>query len=172
VQRGSGGGTFVVDAQIETVSDQLEMGIGMLSVAKQVSIQDLLEARRILEVPAAGLAAEKRTDEDLQRISEALMEEERAPAAVAGGRRVVHAAILDAAHNNLMRVMVRPVFAVLQTRYFKERGESELWSDVNLDHAAIFEAIKVQDRRAAEDAMRRHLVTLESLYSEIEAHAH
>src|SRR5919106_735249 len=63
--RGAGGGTFVSRPEPRYVSDFLEASFGLLSDSEHLTVAHLLEAREILEVPAAGLAAVRRTDEHL-----------------------------------------------------------------------------------------------------------
>ena len=66
--KGAGGGSFIRIPRVERINDFLVSSIDLLSGAQTVTIDDLLEAREVLEVPAARLAAARRTEEDLERL--------------------------------------------------------------------------------------------------------
>jgi GntR family transcriptional regulator, transcriptional repressor for pyruvate dehydrogenase complex len=66
--RGKGGGSFVNLPSIENISDFVGASISLLTDAETVSLEELLETRELLEVPAARLAAVRRTDHDLERL--------------------------------------------------------------------------------------------------------
>lgn len=172
IQRGAGGGTLIAMPEGDQISRRLETEIAMLTVANEVSLNEILESRRILEVPAAGLAAQRATSKDISDLSLALENEEAAPGAVIGGRRQVHRTILRATHNELLRVMTVPLFAVTRTRYLRDKDETELWPTINAEHRRLFDAIKSGDVEGAKLAMSEHLDTLVELYWEIETKMH
>jgi DNA-binding FadR family transcriptional regulator len=139
---------------------------------------EYLESRRILEVEAAGLAAERATPTAVARLSEAFeamrTAAERArvnPAAEPLYEKAdvdFHRAIIRAAGNRPFARMAEPIhralsatFAALarpQTRF--ERGLPE--------HARILEAIAGGDAAGARLAMREHLMTVEGYLRERE----
>jgi DNA-binding FadR family transcriptional regulator len=65
--RGVNGGTFVAEPSTDDVVAHLETSLTLLS-RSVVSVTNLLEMRAQLEVPAAELAARRRTEEDLRRL--------------------------------------------------------------------------------------------------------
>lgn len=67
VRRGFGGGAFVADTDLRHVTDSLST---LLRLGK-VSIQHLTEARLVLEPRLARLAAERVTEEELERMMDA-----------------------------------------------------------------------------------------------------
>ena len=67
-KRGVSGGTFVAEPSSEHVHTYLETTIGLLSGADVVSVDEILEARELFEVPAARLAAVRRSEDDLSRL--------------------------------------------------------------------------------------------------------
>jgi DNA-binding FadR family transcriptional regulator len=139
-------------------------------------LSECLEARRVLEVEAAGLAAERATPEALAGLSEAFEQmgaaAERArtnPAAEPLYQQAdidFHRAIIRAAGNRPLARLAEPLhralsatFATLarpQTRF--ERGLPE--------HQRILEAIRSRDREGAGQAMHEHLLTVESYLRE------
>jgi GntR family transcriptional repressor for pyruvate dehydrogenase complex len=139
-------------------------------------LAEYLEARRLLEVEAAGLAAERATPVAIEELSEAFdamhTAAERARANVAAEPLYqqadidFHRAIIRAAANRPLARMAEPIHRALsatfgalarpQTRF--ERGLPE--------HARILEAIKAADPAAARLAMREHLLTVEGYLRE------
>src|SRR5207245_989483 len=66
--KGAGGGSYVTLPSVEGVSSFLHSSIALMADAEDVTLEDLLEARELLEVPAARLAARRRTNDDLDRL--------------------------------------------------------------------------------------------------------
>lgn len=163
--RGVTGGTFVNQAEASNVTESLSTGIEFLTGAKGLTVDELLEARSLLEVPAAGLAASRRTAEQLEELKAALparRSQDLSPTFESS--RNFHALIVAAADNRLLTLMTRPVFEVLQTRVLPDRPRKTFWPGVNHDHEAICDAIARQDVAAAESAMTEHLERLRQVY--------
>lgn len=102
--RGATGGTFVAETDARSISDYLETSLVLLSGSHGVSADELLEARHLLEVPAARLAALRRSPQDVEAMRAAIAEER---AETDRGRRFehhqqFHAALLHAAGNRLL----------------------------------------------------------------------
>ena len=70
--KGAGGGSFVTVPSASDVSESLRSGLGRLASAEHVTLDELLEARALLEVPAAQLAARRRADDDMARLRESI----------------------------------------------------------------------------------------------------
>jgi GntR family transcriptional regulator, transcriptional repressor for pyruvate dehydrogenase complex len=168
--RGVGGGSFVVHPRPEDISEFLEISIGLLSHSEMLSVADLLEARVLLEVPAARLAAERRTEMDLQVLRETLEKEVdalRRPPAFEDHRRF-HQAIQRASGNPLLEIMTRPVFTVLRTRFLRDQAPRRFWRRVAEDHRGILERIEAGDQEGAARAMREHIGRLAGTYERID----
>src|SRR5688572_26041666 len=65
-RRGVTGGTFVSIPSRERISESLHTGLGLLAEGAHLTVSELVEIREILEVPAAELAARRRTDEEVE----------------------------------------------------------------------------------------------------------
>jgi GntR family transcriptional repressor for pyruvate dehydrogenase complex len=74
--RGVTGGSFVSHPDAEQLADGLAAGFTLLSNSADVGLADMLELRRALEIPAAELAAARRTEEHLIEIRRALFDPE------------------------------------------------------------------------------------------------
>ncbi len=162
--RGTTGGTFVRKIQVGQVREYLEMSLGLMWGADEITVTEMLEAREVLEVPAARLAAERRHHVD--QMVEAIDRETRSRGRGVKFRehRTFHGVIVQAAGNGLLELMTDPVFHVLQTRFLDPEVPPSFWAVVDDDHRTITEAIREHDADAAADALRDHLVRLREVY--------
>jgi GntR family transcriptional regulator, transcriptional repressor for pyruvate dehydrogenase complex len=154
--RGVQGGSFVTCPEPAQISDYLFASLGLLAESKNVGVDALLEARDMLEVPAAGLAAARRTPEQLETLRGTLYEPEAESIEqrVAMARRF-HEVMLDAAANPIVASLVGPIFRVLYERLV-ERVSTANWH-MEGDHQRIFDAIEAGDPEAARAEMQIHL---------------
>jgi DNA-binding FadR family transcriptional regulator len=123
-------------------------------------IQDLFELRALLEPPAAGFAAERRTTDQLDLMAQALSEMRRHGLAHPEGQaadRQFHREILAASGNLALASLASSVGAAVQwTTAFKQRGRKQP-RDPLPEHEAVYEAIATGDPQAASAAMRELL---------------
>lgn len=163
--RGPAGGTFVSDSDPESLREYLETSIGLLSGNDGITASELLEVREALEVPAARLAAHRRTPEHLARMHAAIDRERTLTGRVErfDQNHEFHEQILAAAGNRLLRVVTGPVYKVIQTRFLKEE-ERPFYATVNAEHVEILEHIERGDGAAAAAAMHDHLMRLRGVY--------
>ena len=99
-----------------------DWSLGLLT-REDIGLQQFLEAREILGVPAARLAAERRTDAQVAALRASLAESnaELGLAHQFEGHLRFHTIMVQAAHKPLLEVMVRPIFGVLRTRFLRDR---------------------------------------------------
>jgi DNA-binding FadR family transcriptional regulator len=133
-------------------------------------LMEFLETRRIIEVEAAGLAAERATDEDLTRLDEAYTALEdaaaRAAANPAAEQRYLeadvnyHQVIMGITHNAVLCSLIARIHsAILEARVPTARPD--LRADQGLpEHAKIRTAIRSRNVSAARRAMRDHLTSV------------
>lgn len=144
----TGRGTFVV---ADHVANDLVLG--------QFSARDLTEARPHIEVPAAGLAAERRTTEDLEilRGMMASMAAETDPEAWVTLDSSFHAAIARASGNKVFESVVADIRDALahQSETLNMVADRQHASDV--EHHLILDAIEAGSAADASAAMAEHL---------------
>ena len=147
--RGVLGGSFVARPDPKQMSDYLYASLGLFAEADDLAVDALVEARDMLEVPAAGLAALRRSDADLERLRARLgpppSEEPKADRRVRPGcstRRM-----LRIAGNAVVEALTRPVFEVLYERMAQFTEPEPTWSQVKGDHQLIFDADRRRRRR-------------------------
>lgn len=166
--RGTTGGTFISRIRAEEVSDYLETSIGLMSGADDVTLENLIEARFTLEVPAAALAAERRDEDSMAAIRAAVEREGGTPDTRRkyAEQRTFHSAMVAASGNEVLRVMADPVFAVLISYLRPAEVAPEMLKAMNDEHAEIAGLVQEQDATGAAEAMREHLERLSALYRE------
>lgn len=164
--RGTTGGTFVRTIEPSQVSDYLETSIGLMSGGDAISVVDMLEAREVLEVPAARLAAERHQEQHVTMLREAIEREQltRGRGTRFREHRHFHAIVVQASGNGLLGLMTEPVFRVLQTKFLDPEVPVGFWDQVDHDHRSIADAIESGDGALAATAMHDHLVRLRSAY--------
>lgn len=153
-----GDGTYLKRPDSPLLPQVVEWG---LLLGEQRTI-DLVEARQLIEVDIAGLAASRRTEEDLDELARllALMEHETRggaeTAAFVDADVAFHLRLADAAQNSALRDVLASVQALL--RAWIGRVIAEGYRDVSYaEHVPIFAAVQAQDPRAAEVAMDAHM---------------
>lgn len=130
------------------------------------------ETRVFIEVPAAGLAAKRRSSNDLKRIEECLtnMEEQYRMGSyeVCGKTRwntIFHSLIIRAARNDLFNRIFDGIYHVIEEATAAIRTKltqayvAEGWLERSMrQNREIFEALAASRRRDAERAMYLHLM--------------
>lgn len=166
--KGAGGGSYVTVPSAEHVSESLRSGLGLMTAAEDVTLEELLEVRELLEVPAAELAARRRGDEHIERLQGAIPGQ---PLRLGTDEQFVynadfHAIVIEASGNTLLWIAAQPVFAVLQTHLARSRLGKKFHRAVNDDHREIAAAIETGDERAAGERMHAHLEYLRPYYEQ------
>jgi GntR family transcriptional regulator, transcriptional repressor for pyruvate dehydrogenase complex len=123
-------------------------------------LPEVLEAREAIECMLARLAAQRRTATDLTTIQAAVsamvLDIENGGIGDAADRRF-HTAIARAAKNKLLLDVMQALEDPIQETRLESLSEPGRPPRSLADHRRIAEAIRRQDPRGAETAMRRHL---------------
>jgi DNA-binding FadR family transcriptional regulator len=167
--RGVTGGSRIVQLRHQDVGDMLTQSLTVLTHTDGCSVAELLEARELLEIPAARAAAARRRDAHLDALRRSVRPTGGDAARTFETHRAFHTTILDATGNRLLQLMTEPLFRILQTRFLRDRATATFWKTVTADHRAIVRAIAAQDGDAAAAAMAAHLKHLRSTYERIDA---
>jgi len=168
--RGATGGTFVVAPSTDTLARSLTIGIEMLAGSADLRVEEMLEARELLEVPAARLATKRGSADQLASIDSYVKSRH---AARIEGRDLIanwnfHTLVVQASNNPLLELMAEPIFHVLQTRFAQIKASASFRQRVDDDHRAIADAILSNDATAASAAMSNHLEYLRPSYQEFD----
>ncbi|WP_423065870.1 FadR/GntR family transcriptional regulator [Devosia sp. CN2-171] len=142
------------------------MALFMAAPEEIGDILDFMEFRISVEVEAAGLAAERRTEVNLLRMAQALAQFRRSfkdKTLATDADRAFHRAIADATNNNRFRLFVDEVGERLIPRralgasFADERSKTEFLEVIAGEHQRIYDAISERKPDEARIAMRRHL---------------
>ncbi|MDX6631750.1 MAG: hypothetical protein QOH00_3996, partial [Gaiellales bacterium] len=74
-RKGMAGGHFIVEPTVGSISEFLVANYGLLTAANTVTLEHLLQAREMIEGPAAAIAARNRDDDDLVKIRGSLSDD-------------------------------------------------------------------------------------------------
>jgi GntR family transcriptional repressor for pyruvate dehydrogenase complex len=141
---------------------------------ERLSLRDMVEARMFLEVPLAGMAAEKATDEIVAEL-EASIDAQRGhlpgtpPFNEADAR--FHRTLAEASGNDLLIAFTRWILDVLQPSLIEVISPRVDAHEIIAQHTAVLRGVRRGQRAAAERAMRRHLEHLEETLDEMEKRA-
>jgi DNA-binding FadR family transcriptional regulator len=164
--KGATGGSYVTLPSADHLSESLRSGIGLLAEAEDVSLEELLEVREVLEVPAARLAAARRSEEELEELRASIP---AAPLRLGteeqfAFNRDFHSVVIDLSRNTLLAISAQPVFSVLQTKLARSRLGPRFHRAINEHHRSIAAAIAAGDADAAGGEMLAHLEYLRPFY--------
>lgn len=157
--RGSNGGTFVSLPDADEVALQLSDAIQLWFRAGNVTVQDVDEARAILELQCVDLAARRRTAEDLEAILQPVERSRDHSMDMADWLDLdleFHTAICRAAKNTILELAMtavhlsRPATNSVFVHQLDRAAVTE-------QHLAIYEAIKASDPDSAAAAFTAHV---------------
>src|SRR3954449_9003580 len=158
-----GSGTYIPDGPPTLGADALSF----LAALHKITVDDVYEVRRILEVGAAGLAAERATPDQLATLAD----EVASLFASLGDRQAFlvhdinfHRGVAAASGNPIVASLVEMVSALY---YERRRTTAERASDRDVRDAAdahrqIYHAVRAHDVDRARRAMNDHLVRARS----------
>ncbi len=160
--KGPGGGIFVAATPEEGIGLSVTDSVASMLSAETIDIDELIETRMLLEIPLAGLAAQRATEADVAGLHAIL--DEAGEVAQGAAFRVLdtelHGTIAAIAGNRLARAFSDWIGTVLQPPLHALVEPAVVDSVVAEQHRDIVRAIERGDPTAAERAMREHLVYL------------
>jgi DNA-binding FadR family transcriptional regulator len=133
------------------------------------ALEEYLEARLVIEVAGAALAAERRTEEDVVRLRAAFDRMVEAAERADGNPAAeplyheadveFHRAVMLSTGNRALGRMAEPVQRALLARLSLARPERRLERSLP-EHSRILQSVVDGNARAAREAMRKHLTTI------------
>lgn len=158
------GGSFVVADAANPLNSSLRL---MFTLDDRTGLHHLFELRRILEVEAAALAAERHGSEHLDEMDAAIAEME-ASLADSGGDRFIdadlrfHLAVAEATGNRLILHSMQAVRDVVRRALITVYSIPSSPESAVVEHRAVRSAISSGDAARARQEMSNHLVRVES----------
>lgn len=164
--KGAGGGSFVTLPTVDHISESLSSNITLLADARDLTLDELIEVRELLEVPAARLAARRRGAGDAGRLRSTIPSDRPALDTQAEfvHNRDFHTTLIECCGNRLLQIAAQPVFSALQTSLSRSGLPRVFHRSIHAHHALIAEAIEAADEDGAGREMRDHLAFLVPYY--------
>jgi len=149
IESRSGSGTFVTATE-PTRSELILLG--------EYAVEDLHEVRTNLEVPGAGLAAQRRTSAQAAELARIVARHGTSDGAVSWVDDDVafHVLLAEATGNELQARLVRELRGLQREQNVVVAELTDLEAPAE-EHGAIVEAVRRRDAAAAEAAMATHL---------------
>lgn len=159
-----GQGTFIRQANVDSIIGPMAL---ILSMEKDI-IFELLEARKILEVEAAGLAAERASKEDLKAIEQALNQMRSDLDQHHLGETAdhnFHYAIAHATRNSVLQLLMNTISDTMKKTLRSSREQLYVTpgtpEKLYQEHEQIYNAILQRNPPLARKHMLDHLVGVE-----------
>jgi GntR family transcriptional repressor for pyruvate dehydrogenase complex len=169
---GRRGGTFVSSPNIHDISNLVGSNVALLTSSDVISLESLLEVRELLEVPAAGLAAERNDEKALADVRHWMVDD---IASVTTEEQTLinirfHIALVEAARNPMLLIAYQPLLQVLSANLDRTRRPWKFRVQVRDDHRAIIAALEARNPKQARELMSEHLRFLRPYYQRAGAH--
>lgn len=152
-----GDGTYLRKADSALLPEVIEWGL----LLGERRTMDLVEARQAIEIVIVGLAARRRTQQDIEDLTRILRKMEVAPSAAAFVESDVqfHMRLAETSDNLVLRDIHSSIQALLRTWIGRVLAAPDSREPSYLEHVPILEAIVLGDPDAAERAMKAHMTS-------------
>lgn len=156
----TGAGTFIADLPVES----LVAPLAKLLIEEKGALADIFEVRELIEPHIASLAAERATQEDIERLKQILKKQKAEIDEGATGVEAdteFHFAIARATQNQALERLVSGLMDLL-SHSREESLQTEGRSQASLEsHRRILSAIEAHDRERARKATLLHVEQVE-----------
>jgi len=159
-----GAGTFVADGPPTLDSESLSL----LAVLHGFTFDNMFEARLVLEVSVAGLAAERATGDELATLAEELA---AMYATIDDPQQYLihdirfHRAIAASSGNPILATLVEMVSAVMYDRRRATIGRAHDFKESLAMHQRVYRAIRARRPDEARAAMEEHILLAQQAYA-------
>jgi GntR family transcriptional repressor for pyruvate dehydrogenase complex len=170
----TGSGTYVSEVESDVVTQSIELYVR----GRKHKYRDLLEIRKTLEVEIAGLAAERATEEDIERLGVVLERMQEAfPTAQTDAESLeefvladmqFHQYLAQASHNSLLPLLLTPIADLLLEFSRKASSLPSAPQSAHRYHKAILECVRSGDSEKCRDVMREHISSTEDFIEQLE----
>jgi GntR family transcriptional repressor for pyruvate dehydrogenase complex len=164
LQSRQGAGTFIVDGPPALDSEPLRL----LAQLHGFSFEHMFETRSVLEVGAAGLAAERATGEQLATMSEQIADmfaSLKDPQQFLVHDVAFHRAVAAASGNPTLATLVEMVSAILYERRRETIERAHDFNEALELHRRIYRAIRARKSEEAREAMREHIIRAQRAFA-------
>jgi DNA-binding FadR family transcriptional regulator len=151
-----GAGTYFRQSASELLPQTIEWGL----LLGRPQTSDLVEARAIIEVASAGLAAERASQSDLDRLASAMEDMELAvgsPNDFINADVQFHLEVARIARNTVLAGILASIRSLLEVWIRRASGGREEVADTLTEHRRVADAIRSRDSNFARSAMKLHM---------------
>ena len=156
---GVSGGSFVNTVTHDSLGEMLGDSVNTILRLGTLDIAEVTGVRRIVEIPAARMAAENRTSDHLQQLRD-IVEQQRTTTLddpnIPLFDLAFHTTIADASGNRLLAAFVSALHSSTHPAHYLELSP-EVGRRTVKQHIAIVAAIEAQNPAGAAEAMDAHL---------------
>jgi GntR family transcriptional repressor for pyruvate dehydrogenase complex len=160
---GPTGGTFVRSLDGTGVAEYLNDSITLLLDTDELTLEELWAAREAIEIRTAGMAAIRRTEQDLATMREIIESDEHKDFNAYFPDITFHRAIASASRNRLLSLFMLSIHMTMRTlaeRYVLPEAKQVSQNQ----HQLLYEAILDQDETLAKMRMKDHLQMAYEIY--------
>jgi GntR family transcriptional repressor for pyruvate dehydrogenase complex len=157
-RRGRNGGLFAGQGAIPQVIGTLRT----LFIIGDRSRENLREARAIIEVGVARLAAERITDQQLEELARSIeqMATDQSVESIQSSNKAFHMTIANAVENEILRSIMIALHSLVAEVSYHAPDEFDTFRMKLEGHREIYAALENRDPDDAARAMRKHLQTM------------
>jgi len=159
-------GTFVAERGEAAFKEPFTYNL----LLQRITRRELLEARKVLEVALARLAAQQATDEDIAEMSEILQQAEQVVARGSASFVEIdlsfHSSIAEATQNRVLVEMFDTVRSLLYQTHRQTVRIPGVISRSHASHRKIFDAIRARDADLAAEMMAEHIEDVNRVLTE------
>lgn len=160
VERQHGKGIKIIDKTEEVVANSLQV----MMMSKKATLNQMLEVRRIIEIPAARLAAVNASSEDIKEMKESI--ENMVDTEVSNEEYVAndlkfHLLVAKASKNVILESIVKALSSQMEECIEVSLSEENRPERTQHYHDEVFKQIVLKNPDKAEKYMRNHLVETE-----------
>ncbi|MGD9714859.1 MAG: FadR/GntR family transcriptional regulator [Thermomicrobiales bacterium] len=150
-----GDGTYLRRADSALLPEVIEWGL----LLGEPRTMDLVEARQEIEIVLAGLAAQRRSDDQIARLKIALdrMKHAQTPDDFVEHDIMFHMTLAEAAGNSALRDIHSSIQALLRAWILRALGGVSAIQLSHAEHIPIVEAVEAGDSGNARAAMQTHM---------------
>lgn len=155
-RRGRYGGWVLARRESDSIADSF----AVLLILERISLNEIFEARSLLEATAAELAAKSPSESHLEAMLKAIEESEASPASAeifARANGHFHLALANASRNGVLTIMMNSIRPLVDYSLGKITLDEASIARANTAHRKILDAIVARDRDAARQAVLDHL---------------
>lgn len=151
-----GKGAFVAEAPSALLAARMRS----MDVNDRAQLQEIWEVREALETRVASLAAQRRTPDDLDRLSQAIEAMDRD--VTQGGMGIhedalFHHYLVQAARNSVLTRLLDDIATLIHRTRARSLAQPGRSLSSNVEHKAIYQAVAAGDGHRAAELMEHHV---------------